>query len=85
MIFFLFIPTESGQPEMSALEATTLQGAIEEAESLPFAGRTGYLFDGDIFVQAVSTADTLAPAPSPIAVTHRPPPARPENLPPRPG
>ncbi len=55
MIFFLYVPTESGRPEMAVLTATDEAAAIGEAESLQYGGRAGYLFDGDRFVQEVTT------------------------------
>lgn len=85
MIYFLFVPTESGRPEMAALDAVRLEDAISEAEALPFAGRTGYLFDGDRFVQEVTTADSLQDAPPLATVPRRRPPVRPVELAPRPG
>ncbi|MFC7376936.1 hypothetical protein [Brevundimonas sp. GCM10030266] len=74
MIFFLFVPVESAAPEMAALTATGLDEAIKEAEALPFAGRTGYLFEGDRFVQEIRTADTLREVPA-FADPYRSPPA----------
>lgn len=56
MQHFLFVPTESGQTEMAALNATRTADAVEEAGRCAFGGRTGYLFDGDTFVQEVRTA-----------------------------
>ncbi len=85
MIFFLFVPTESGQSEMVALEATRLEDAITEARETPFAGRTGFLFDGDRFVREIMTADTIGvtPALSTLRAPKRPTP--PVELAPRPG
>lgn len=59
MIYFLFVPTESGQTEMAALEANALEAAIAEAGRLQFGGRVGYLFDGDQFVQEIETASAI--------------------------
>lgn len=59
MHYFLFVPTESSQPEMVALTATDADAAVAEAELHEFGGRIGYLFDGDQFVQEVSTAAGL--------------------------
>jgi hypothetical protein len=56
MQHFLFVPTESGKTEMAALTATRTVDAVEEAGQCEFGGRTGYLFDGDVFVQEVRTA-----------------------------
>lgn len=56
MQHFLFVPTESGQTEMAALTATRTVDAVEEAGRCEFGGRTGYLFDGDTFVQEIRTA-----------------------------
>lgn len=65
MIFFLFVPTEGGSSEMAALEATSVESAVIEAQELEFAGRTGFLFDGDLFIREVQTANDLeAPGPA---------------------
>lgn len=64
MIFFLYVPTESGHPEMAALAATDEAGAVREAQGLQYGGRAGYLFDGDRFVREVTTrAGILEEAP----------------------
>lgn len=63
MQYFLFVPTESNQPEMVALTATDADAAVGEAELQEFGGRIGYLFDGDRFVQEISTAAGLITAP----------------------
>lgn len=73
MIFFLFVPTESGAPEVSVLDAENLTDAVVEAESLPYAGRTGYLFDGDLFLREVRTGDGLKDRPGPVPARSRPP------------
>ena len=85
MIFFLFVPTESGQPEMAALDAVRLEDAVAEAEALPYAGRIGYLFDGDQFVREITTANALKDAAPLAVVPRRRPPLRPVELAPRPG
>ena len=59
MIYFLFVPTESGQTEMAALEADALEAAIAEAGRLQFGGRVGYLFNGDQFAQEIETASAI--------------------------
>lgn len=86
MIYFLYVPVESGKPEMAALEAGHLEDAVREAEALPYAGRVGYLFDGDIFMQEVRTADLMQQTPLPAArFQYGEVPAQPVQTVPRPG
>lgn len=86
MIYFLYVPVESGKPEMAALQSTSVDDAVREAEALPYAGRVGYLFDGDLFVQEVRTADLMKDAPLPGSqVRRRRVSAPPVSLAPRPG
>lgn len=86
MIYFLYVPVESGKPEMAALEARHLEDAVREAEALPYAGRVGYLFDGDIFMQEVRTANLMQQAPHPAAqIPYSLAPLRPVEPVPKPG
>ena len=82
MHYFLFVPTESGQPEMAALTATEANAAVGEAGRQEFGGRMGYLFDGDMFVQEVTTEAGLITA-EPLSAPERSSTAT--FAPPRPG
>lgn len=62
MQYFLFVPTESGQPEMAALTALDAEAAVAEAELREFGGRIGYLFEGDLFLREVKTVARLTTA-----------------------
>jgi hypothetical protein len=61
MIYFLFVPTEGGRAEMSALTEVVGDDAAARSAAgrLAYGGRAGYLFDGDRFIGEVVTANSL--------------------------
>jgi hypothetical protein len=74
MIYFLYVPTESGHPEMSALTDIVEddEAAVAEAGRMQYGGRAGYLFDGDRFVAEVVTAAAITERPALSTPTSRP-------------
>lgn len=57
MIYFCFIEGDARHDvEMKVLEAVEDGAALQEARSLRFGGRAGYVFDGDRSVGSVETS-----------------------------
>jgi len=56
MVFFCFIENQSGPPLMEWLRSSEAASALSEARALPGPrGQIAHVFDGDIFLETVTT------------------------------